>query len=99
MKNYQAIKEGDSFTIAQWDKGYQACIINDGIYGYYWWSTCEQAQAAADAYNAYDGLEWLDSHSTGADLIYLDDTNEYDADMLALYCLFNAVREGSAYGE
>ena len=31
MKNYIVIKEGNRYTIGEYDEGYKAYIINDGI--------------------------------------------------------------------
>lgn len=91
MKNYTVIKERDRYTIGEYDEGYKAYIINDGICQYYYWGTKEAAQAAADAYNAYDGSEWLGEHGYGNDRIYLGEINDVDADMVDLYRLFGAV--------
>lgn len=91
MKNYKAIKEGNHYTIGAWDDGYEAYIINDGIYGYYWWDDEADAQAAAEAYNAYDGIEWLGQHGYGNDAILGSEIKKTDTKMVKLYKLFNAI--------
>lgn len=92
MKSYKPVKEGDKFTIAQWDEGYCAYITNDGIYNYYFWDTLEEATAAANAYNTYKGCEWLGQHGYGNDIVDIVDLEDVcDEDMIELYGLFNAV--------
>jgi hypothetical protein len=90
-KNYKVIKEGNRYTIGQWDEGYKAYIINDGIYGYYWWDNQKEAQEAANAYNNYNGCEWLGQHGYGNDIIDEDDMWDTDAEMVDLYKLFRAI--------
>jgi len=92
MKNYRVIKEGDRFTIGSWDEGYKAYIVNDGIYGYYYWDSEQEAQAAADTYNAYEGCEWLGQHGYGNDTISESEIDDMDAEMVELYRLFNAIK-------
>lgn len=92
-RNYKVIKEGDRYTIGEWDEGYQAFIVNDGICQYYWWSSAEDAQQAADAYNAYEGAEWLGQHGYGGDRISrseINDDNE-NSEIVNLYSLFGAI--------
>ena len=89
MKNYKVIKENDRCTLGQFDKGYNAYIINDGLYKHYFWASEAEAQKAVDAYNAYTGLEWLGEHGYGNDIITL--AEEENPEMLELYKLFNAV--------
>jgi hypothetical protein len=93
MKSYKVIQSGNEYTIGEWDDGYQAFIVNDGICGYYWWSTAEAAQKAADAYNSYEGPEYLGQHGYGNDLI--TNTDDVSQEMYKLYELFNAVRISS----
>ena len=103
--NYETIKDGDRYTIGEYNESYKAFIINDGICQYYWWDTEEEAQEAADALNAYGGLSGLGDHGSGYDKIYAQEwllQNGYEADddiddILAdepdfqLYKLFHAV--------
>lgn len=91
IHHYKAIKESDRFTIGEYDKGYKAYIINDGICGYYFWDTEEKAQQAADAYNSYDKWEELGKHGYGNDRITFDEIDEIDEDIVELYRLFHAV--------
>lgn len=98
MKSYEVIKEGREYTIAEYDKGYKAYIINDGIYGYYYWTSQGAAQKAADAYNTYEGSEWLWQHGYGNNRITADEIEDMPEDMVALYRLFGAV-EGGAQSE
>lgn len=92
MKNYTVIKcEDGRYTIGEYHKGYQSYIINDGICDYYHWDTAEDAQAAADAYNAYEGCEWLWEHGYGNDRIYEYEIDDMDSDMVELYRLFGAI--------
>ena len=91
-KNYTVIKEGERYTIGEWDDGYQAYIVNDGICQYYWWDSEEDAQVAADAYNAYEGPEWLGQHGYGNDTIEEDEIDDMDPEMVELYRLFGAVK-------
>ena len=88
---YTVLTEGNRYTIGKYDEGYKAYIINDGICGYYYWDTKEDAQAAADAYNVYEGCEWLGQHGYGNDRISADEIDDADPDMVDLYRLFNAV--------
>ncbi|MFA6662319.1 MAG: hypothetical protein WCS56_04735 [Bacilli bacterium] len=92
MRNYKVINEGNRYTIGQWDNRYQAYIINDGVYGYYYWNTEEEAQCAADAYNRYEGCEWLGHHGYGNDIINEAEIDDIDEEMVELYRLFNAIR-------
>lgn len=85
------IKEGDRYTIGQFDEDYDAFIINDGICNYYFWSTEEEAQEAANAYNSFDGLEWLDEHGYGNDTLDVYEIEDADPDMVDLYRMFNAI--------
>jgi len=91
MKNYKVIKDGDRYTIGNWDDSYNAYIINDGICNYYWWDTEEAAQEAADAYNEYEGCEWLGDHGYGSDTLTADEAETMDPEMVALYRLFGAI--------
>ena len=91
MKNYKVLKEGNRYTIGEWDESYQAYIMNDGIYGYYWWDREHDAQIAADTYNVYDGNEWLGQHGYGNDTISEDEIDDMDSEMVELYKLFNAI--------
>lgn len=92
MKNYKAIKEGEGYTIGNWDNDRKAYIINDGIYGYYRWKSKEEAQRAAEAFNEYEGCEWLGQHGYGNDIIDLDEDGDCCSDeMIELYLLFGAV--------
>jgi len=94
MKKYQVVKENDGrYTIGEYDEGYKAFIINDGIYGYYHWDNEAAAQEAAKAYNEYTGNEWLSQHGYGNDVIHADDMDDVDIEMVELYRLFNAVEE------
>lgn len=95
MKNYKVLKDGARYTIGQYDEGYKAYITNDGICQYYWWDTEEDAQAAADAYNAYEGCEWIGERGRGNDIVYEQDST--DEGMIALYRFFNAVKQGSEF--
>lgn len=88
-KNYKSIKDRTRWTIGEWDEGYKAYIINDGICGYYWWDSESAAQEAADAYNSYEGCEWLGQHGYGNDVVDADD--DVDAEMYDLYRLFGAI--------
>lgn len=97
-KNYKVLKEGNRYTIGEYDEGYKAYIINDGICQYYWWDNEEDAQAAADAYNAYEGQEWLGQHGYGNDTIDADEIDDMDPDMVELYRLFGAVKQQSDGG-
>lgn len=90
MKNYEVIKDGERYTIGQYDAGYGAFITNDGICQYYWWGTPEDAQAAADAYNTYEGPEWLGQHGHGNDRISADEADTCSQEMIDLYRLFGA---------
>jgi len=92
MRSYQVIKDGSQYTIGEWDEGYNAYIVNDGICNYYFWNKEEEAQAAADAYNAYDGQEWLGEHGNDNDRISEDEVGPLNLsdDMVALYKLFGA---------
>ena len=90
-KSYQVIKEGDRYTIGQFDDGYEAYIINDGICNYYFWETEEEAQEAANAYNSFDGLEWLDEHGNGNDTLDVSEIEDADPDLVDLYRMFNAI--------
>ena len=94
-KNYQVIKEGNRYTIAEWDEGYKAFIINDGIFQSYYWDTEIEAQNAAEKYNNYQGCEWLAQHGYGNDKIYKSEIKEYDKEMIALYEAFNAIIDDS----
>ena len=96
-KNYKVVREGDRYTIAHWDEARDAFIINDGIYGYYWWDSEEDAQKAADAYNAYDGQEWLGQHGYGNDTISQDEIDSLDLEMVELYRLFGAIEDVKRY--
>lgn len=91
MKSYEVLKDGDRYTIGEKIDG--MLIINDGICGYYWWDTKEAAQKAADAYNAYEGSEWLGQHGYGNDTINADELWDTDAEMVELYRLFNAIED------
>lgn len=96
MKHYEVVKEGEGYyCIAEFNAEYQAYIINDGIYGHYHWSTEAEAQAAADAYNAYDGVCFLDQHGYGSDTMTADEAQEElehgDPDLVRLYDLFGAI--------
>lgn len=93
MRNYKVIEEGTRFTIGEFDEGYQAYITNDGICGYYFWDTRAEAEAAAEAYNAYEGEEWLGQHGYGNDSISEEDEayDSYSEEMIELYRLFNRV--------
>ena len=51
-KNYIVIKSADRYTIAQWNECFKSLDESDGIYNHLFWDTEEEAQAAADAYNA-----------------------------------------------
>lgn len=93
MKNYKVIKDGERYTIGEWDECRKAYIINDGICTYYWWDTADAAQEAADAYNAYEGYEWLGQHGYGNDTISADEVDDMDTDMVDLYRLFGAVKD------
>ena len=94
MKKYQVVKENDGrYTIGEYDSDYEAYIINDGICGYYHWSTKTAAQEAAKAYNEYSGNEWLGQHGYGNDVIHADDMDDMDPDMIELYRLFDAVED------
>ena len=94
MKKYQVVKENDGrYTIGEYDEGYKAFIINDGIYGYYHWDNEAAAQEAAKAYNEYQGNEWLGQHGYGNDVIREGDMDDADPDMIELYRLFDAVEE------
>ena len=89
---YQVIKDGERYTIGQWDKGYMGYITNDGICNYYFWGTEIEAQTAADALNNYEGEHWLGEHGYGNDRISEDEGFEdSDPDMYYLYKAFNAV--------
>jgi hypothetical protein len=91
-RDYEVIKEYDRYTIGEYDDGYKAYIINDGICGYYHWPTEAEAQAAADAYNAYDGWEALGQHGYGNDIIdRADEDFDPDDEMFELYRLFGAI--------
>lgn len=92
MKNYEVIKDKGRFTIGEFDPSYNAYIINDGICNYYWWGTKEEAQEAAEAYNEYEGEEWLGEHGNGNDVIYEDEIEDVSEEMLELYKLFGAVK-------
>jgi hypothetical protein len=35
IRNYRVIKDGGRYTIGEWDEGYRAYIVNDGICQYY----------------------------------------------------------------
>ena len=96
MKHYEVLKEGEGYyCIAQYDDGYHAYITNDGIYGYYHWETEEQAQEAADAYNEYGGICFLNQHGYGNDSMTAEEAQqelEYgDPDLVRLYELFDAI--------
>lgn len=89
---YEVVKCADNdYTIGHYDSGYGAYIINDGICGYYHWDSSEEAQAAADAYNDYDGPEWLGQHGYGNDTICFDEIESCDPKMVHLYRMFGAV--------
>jgi len=93
-KNYKVLAENGRYTIGEYDEGYGAYIVNDGICNYYWWDTEYDAQAAADAYNNYDGCEWLGQHGYGNDIIPAEELEEMldtYPEMVKLYELFNAV--------
>lgn len=92
MNCYEVIEDHGRFTIGEFDPSSTAYIINDGICNYYWWDTKEAAQEAADAYNEYDGEEWLGQHGYGNDVIHEDEIDTVDEKMLELYKLFGAVR-------
>jgi hypothetical protein len=91
IRNYRVIEDGGRYTIGEWDEGYRAYIVNDGICQYYWWGSKKDAQKAADAYNVYDGNEWLGQHGYGNDKIYANEIDDMDPAMVDLYRLFNAV--------
>ena len=59
-KEYIVIQAGDRFTIAEWNETFKALNESDGIYNHFFWDTRERAQAAADAYNAYDGKDGIE---------------------------------------
>lgn len=90
MRHYKVYKVGSRYTIGEFDESYNAVIINDGICQYYWWDTPEAAQEAADAYNAYNGEEWLGQHSYGNDYIHADEADSCSQEMIDLYRLFGA---------
>lgn len=92
LKNYRVVKDGDRYTIGEWDDGYKAYIVNDGIFQYYWWDDVGAAQFAADAYNKYVGNEWLGQHGYGNDVINKNEISDYDPEMVSLYNLFNAIK-------
>lgn len=96
MKKYVVLKEGEGdYCIAQYDEECHAYITNDGIYGYYHWETEEQAQEAADAYNAYGGICFLGQHGYGNDTMTAEEAQEEleygDTDRVRLYELFGAI--------
>lgn len=93
MKNYKVIEDGTRYTIGEYDSSYKAYITNDGICNYYFWDSKEEAEAAAEAYNTYEGEEWLGQHGYGNDRISEEDEayNSYSEEMIQLYRLFNAV--------
>lgn len=88
MKNYRVIKDYDRYTIGEYIETANAYIINDGICQYYWWGDQYAAQEAADAYNEYEGPEWLGQHGYGNDRIPEDYEDE---NLVNLYRLFDAV--------
>lgn len=88
--NYKVIKDGNRYTIGEYDKGYNAYIVNDGICCYYWWPTEAEAQAAADAINRY-GSYWLGQHGYGNDRLSANDMHDVDPDMWETYRLFHAI--------
>lgn len=90
MKHYEPIQEGDRWTIGEWDKDYKAYNVDDGICQYYYWDSLEAAKAAADAYNAYTGLEWLAQHREGNDTMTPSE-GEDNPEMFELYSLFGAI--------
>ena len=96
MRHYKAVKEGDGYyCIAEYDASYHAYIVNDGIYGYYHWETEDAAQEAADAYNAYDGVCFLNKHGYGNDSMTAAEAEEEleygDPELVQLYKLFGAI--------
>ena len=88
MKNYKVIKQDERYTIGQYDEGYGAYITNDGICAFYYWDNKEDAQAAADALNKFEGNQWLGQHGYGNDFLREEDIDDYDQEMIDLYRLF-----------
>jgi len=60
-KNYLVIKAGDRYTIAAWNESFKSLDESDGIYNHYFWDTEEEAQAAADKYNAAEDRDNIES--------------------------------------
>lgn len=86
---YKVIKDGSRYTIGTYMDA-DTVIVNDGICGYYWFDTKAAAQAAADAYNEYDGAgNYLHEHGYGNDIISRYECE--DEDLLWLYSQFGAV--------
>jgi hypothetical protein len=89
---YEALKDGDRYTIGVYDEGYKAYIVNDGICNYYWWDTEVEAQEAADALNSYEGCHGLGEHGYGNDKITQSEAEEAgETELVILYRLFNAI--------
>lgn len=87
-RNYQVAKLSDNeYTIGRYDKGYDAWIINDGIYGKFIWYTREEAQEAADYYNEFEGIEYLAQLKQNREKII--DEDYLTEEEIKLYELFN----------
>lgn len=83
---YKVYKIGDKYTIGIYDEGYKAIILDD-IFDHFFWNTEEAAQAAADAYNNYEGIEFLGQmKKNGEKSIAADCLTEEE---IKLYELFN----------
>ncbi|MCL2200697.1 MAG: hypothetical protein FWB75_01935 [Oscillospiraceae bacterium] len=55
QKEYLVIQTGEEYTIAEWNESFKALNEADGIYNHIFWKTEEEAKAAADALNEYEG--------------------------------------------
>ena len=89
MKNYQVIENKGQYAIAN-----NGVYSADGLCDWYAWDTRSEAQAAANAYNAYEGEEWLSDHTienSHLNMIDPDDVASFPGitkDMLLLYWVF-----------
>lgn len=94
-KGYEVIKEGERYTIGK--RLDDAFITNDGICNFYFWDTEHDAQRACEAYNEYEGCEWLGEHGNGNDRLEPDETD--DMELYELYRLFDAIDFDDWIGE
>lgn len=101
---YYPVMFGIKYTIGVLNDDSGTNYKFDGIYRKYTWESLEDAQAAADALNAYEGEHFLAEHDDEYGYIYLNENCEavniccggvYDLEPneLELYELFGRVRE------